>query len=65
MKTPYADINYYVGDVSISLVRLLAFVLAVGCTACLYLLLKKTDLGKAIRAASEEAEGSVLTNRRL
>jgi branched-chain amino acid transport system permease protein len=61
MKTAYADINYYVGDVSISLVRVLAFVLAVGCTSCLYLLLKKTDLGKAIRAASEEPEGSVLT----
>jgi|UniRef100_A0A7C4AR67 branched-chain amino acid transport system permease protein len=61
MKTAYADINYYVGDVSVSLVRLLAFVLAVGCTASLYFLLKKTDLGKAIRAASEESEGAELT----
>ena len=60
MHTRYSDINYYVGDISISLVKLLAFLLAVGCTGALYLLLKKTDLGKAIRAASEEPEGSVL-----
>jgi branched-chain amino acid transport system permease protein len=30
------------------------------CTAVLFLLLTRTDLGKAIRAASEEPEGAVL-----
>ena len=60
LSTPYAAINFYVGDISISLVRVLAFGLAMICTAILYLVLTRTDLGKAIRAASEEREGAVL-----
>lgn len=60
MSTPYSDINYFVGDVSFSLVRMLAFGLAMLCSAALFVLLKKTDLGKAIRAASEEPDGAVL-----
>lgn len=60
LSTPYAAINFYVGDISISLVRVLAFCLAMLCTAILYVVLTRTDLGKAIRAASEEREGAVL-----
>ena len=60
MKTPYAGINFYMGDVSISLVRLLAFGFAMFLSAIIYLMLTKTDLGKAIRAASEEPRGALL-----
>lgn len=60
MKTHYAEINFYIGDVSISLVRLLAFGFAMLLAAMLYMVLTKTDLGKAIRAASEEPEGAML-----
>ncbi len=60
LSTPYAQINFYLGDISFSLVRLLAFGLAMLCTAILYLVLTKTDLGKAIRAASEEPDGAIL-----
>lgn len=60
LATPYADINFYFGEISLSLVRLLAFGLAMLCTAILFVLLTRTDLGKAIRAASEEPEGAVL-----
>jgi branched-chain amino acid transport system permease protein len=60
LATPLARINFYFGDISISLVRLLAFGVAMACSAALYLLLTRTDLGKAIRAASEEREGAVL-----
>lgn len=60
MKTRYAEINFYIGDISISLVRLLAFGLAILLAAMLYLVLTKTDLGKAIRAASEEPKGAML-----
>lgn len=60
LSTPYAQINFYLGDISFSLVRLMAFGLAMLCTAILYLVLTKTDLGKAIRAASEEPDGAIL-----
>ena len=60
LSTPYANVNFYLGDISISLVRLMAFGLAMLCTAVLFVVLTKTDLGKAIRAASEEPEGAVL-----
>lgn len=60
MATPYGDVMYFVGDIAFSLVRMLAFGISMLCTAAIFILLKKTDLGKAIRAASEEPEGAVL-----
>jgi branched-chain amino acid transport system permease protein len=60
LKTRYADITYYVGDISISLSHLMAFGLAVLFSAILYLILSRTDLGRAIRAASEQPEGAML-----
>lgn len=60
LSTPLSGINYYVGDISISLVRVLAFLVAVIATIVLYFILTRTDLGKAIRAASEEREGAIL-----
>jgi len=60
LKTSYASVNFYIGDVSISLVRVLAFVSAVILAGILYLILARTDLGKAIRAASEEPNGALL-----
>jgi len=60
MKTAYSEINFYIGDVSISLVRLLAFGLAMLLAGIIYIVLSKTDLGKAIRAASEEPRGALL-----
>ncbi len=60
MSTAYSDVMYFVGDISFSLVRMLAFALSMVCTLAIFILLKKTDLGKAIRAASEEPEGATL-----
>lgn len=60
LKTGYADINFYLGDISLSLVRLLAFAIAILLAGVLYLILSRTDLGKAIRAASEEPGGALL-----
>jgi len=48
-----------VGGVMISLPKVFAFILAIILTALLYYFLKRTDLGKAIRAASEEKEGAL------
>ncbi|MBW1676622.1 MAG: branched-chain amino acid ABC transporter permease [Deltaproteobacteria bacterium] len=60
VKTPYEFVYFYIGDVSISLLRLLAFCLAMLVAAVVYLVLTKTDLGKAIRASSEEPSGALL-----
>jgi branched-chain amino acid transport system permease protein len=60
MRTSYGKINYYIGDISISLVHLLAFALAVFFVLILYVILHKTDLGRAIRAASEQPVGARL-----
>ncbi len=60
MRTSYGDINYYLGDISISLVHLLAFAMAVFFALVLYVILHKTDLGRAIRASSEQPVGARL-----
>ncbi|MFP4037589.1 MAG: branched-chain amino acid ABC transporter permease [Desulfobacteraceae bacterium] len=60
LQTGYAGINFYFGDISISLVRVLAFIISIIGTVLLYLLLTRTDLGKAIRAASEESIGAMI-----
>lgn len=59
------DVSYVVktlslGSVKISLSRLLAFLFALILSGCLYAILQKTDLGKAIRATSTEREGAEL-----
>lgn len=58
------DIGYLkkattVGTVMISFPKVIAFLFAFFLTAVLYYFLKYTDLGKAIRASSEEKEGAL------
>lgn len=60
VRTSYEFVYFYIGDVSISLLRLLAFCVAMLVASIVYLVLTKTDLGKAIRAASEEPGGALL-----
>jgi branched-chain amino acid transport system permease protein len=60
MKTSYSGVNFYVGEIAFSLSHLLAFGMAVVFSSILYLILYKTDLGRAIRAASEERTGALL-----
>jgi len=59
LDVPYARHVATVGMVIISLPKVIAFFLALLLTISLYYFLKKTDLGKAIRAASEEKEGAL------
>ncbi|HKI98142.1 MAG TPA: branched-chain amino acid ABC transporter permease [bacterium] len=60
VQTHYLSVNYYVGPLTIKLVHLIAFGASLLITLLLYLLLSRTDLGKAIRAAAEEPEGALL-----
>jgi branched-chain amino acid transport system permease protein len=60
MHNTYGDVNYFIGDVSISLPHLLAFGITILFAMFIFVLLTKTDIGRAIRAASEDKVGSTL-----
>ena len=50
----------HIAGTTITLTKLVAFLFAVLLTILLYLLLKRTDLGKAIRATAQDKEGARL-----
>jgi branched-chain amino acid transport system permease protein len=56
----YGFTTFDIFGVRLHLTRLIACVAAIMFTLSLYLFLKKTDLGKAIRAASQQKEGAML-----
>ncbi len=59
MDVQYLKKAAMVGTVMISFPKVVAFLFAVALTVILYYFLKYTDLGKAIRASSEEKEGAL------
>jgi branched-chain amino acid transport system permease protein len=59
VTVPYLAVAPMVGGVMISSPRLIAFLVSVVLTAVLYLFLRRTDLGKAIRAVSQDREGGL------
>jgi len=60
INTTYARTIISIGSVSFSSTRLIMFIFAIAFTVILYLFLKKSDLGKAIRACSDESYGATL-----
>lgn len=52
--------SFLLGGISLNKPKLLAFVFALILTMIVYFILRKTDLGKAIRATSQEREGASL-----
>ncbi|HKG22036.1 MAG TPA: ABC transporter substrate-binding protein, partial [Blastocatellia bacterium] len=58
MTTRYAGATARFGGVSVSLPQLGAFAVALVITATLYLFLMKTDTGRQIRAAAQDAEAA-------
>ncbi len=60
VKVPYAAKFFDVGDALIELPRLIACGGAIVMALALFAFLRLTDVGKAIRALSEEAEGAAL-----
>jgi len=59
LNVPYVKKTATVGTLMISLPKVIAFLFAIFFTVLLYYFLRKTDLGKAIRASSEEKEGAL------
>lgn len=54
----YSGSHFKIGGVIIPIPNLLTFVIAILIAGTIYLFLKKTDLGKGLRAASEDLEGA-------
>jgi len=60
LRLPYATQAFLLGDAVVNVQRLIAFACSVALALALWLFLKHTDTGKAIRAAAEEHEGALL-----
>ena len=60
VQTPYTDASIHVGSVYISVAKLIAFVLAMALSGALTLLLRRTDIGKAMRAAAQNRDVAML-----
>ena len=60
VKTSYSNANLLFGEIIISVPRLIAFVVAIGIIAVLFLFLKKTFTGKAIRALAQQRKAAML-----
>lgn len=59
-KTALSLDSIWIGPVMLDTSRIIAFVLAVTITALIFLFLKKTVMGKRIRAASDNRTGAIL-----
>jgi branched-chain amino acid transport system permease protein len=55
METHYGNVRWKVGELYVPLPELLTLVIATGLAAAVWALLRYTDLGKAMRAAAEDA----------
>ncbi len=60
VKVAYAASNFTIYGVTIPYVRLIAFILALGISLILFIILNKTRLGRAIRATSQDLEAARL-----
>lgn len=60
IRTGYTGLGFSVMEINFSFSRLMAFIMALSATIAVTLFLKKTMLGKAVRAASENLESATL-----
>jgi branched-chain amino acid transport system permease protein len=60
LRLPYTGRGLLLGDAFVNVPRLVAFACSVGLALALWVFLRHTDTGKAIRAAAEEREGALL-----
>ena len=60
LRVPYANASFVIGDALVEVSRLVAARGAVFIALALFVFLRRTDVGKAIRALAEEREGAML-----
>lgn len=65
LSIPLAFKLVKLGGITVRLTTVIAFLGSIALTGVFYMLLKKTDFGKAIRACSEEREGALFCGLKL
>lgn len=60
VASSYASFTIRIGDINISFVRLMALVIALAAAFVVYYFLKRTRVGTAVRAASEDMQATTL-----
>jgi branched-chain amino acid transport system permease protein len=60
VETPYSDTAIQIGGIYLALAKLIAFAVAMLLSALLWLFLRATDLGKAMRAAAQNRDVAML-----
>jgi len=61
LRTAYSGSRFFIGDLMVSIPRLIAFGAALGVVGALFYMMHRTFLGKAIRAAADDREGAALS----
>ncbi len=60
VRTSYTDEAWHLGNISLSVPLVIAFLIAIVLTAGLFILLTKTDLGRSIRATAQDRDAATL-----
>jgi branched-chain amino acid transport system permease protein len=60
VRTSYTDKAWYIGNISLSVPLVIAFLIAIVLTIGLFILLTKTDLGRSIRATAQDRDAATL-----
>src|ERR1700756_784106 len=60
VRTAYTDTALHLGEITVPVAKLIAFVLAMVLSAALWVFLHTTDLGKAMRAAAQNRDVAML-----
>jgi branched-chain amino acid transport system permease protein len=60
VQTPYTEAALHLGPLYVSVAKVIAFAVAMGLSAVLWLFLHTTDLGKAMRAAAQNRDVAML-----
>jgi len=60
VETPYSEAAIHIGPIYIAVAKLIAFAVAMALSAALWVFLRATDLGKAMRAAAQNRDVAML-----
>jgi branched-chain amino acid transport system permease protein len=60
VETPYSEAAIHLGPIYIAVAKLIAFAVAMALSAALWVFLRATDLGKAMRAAAQNRDVAML-----
>ena len=60
VRTTYTDEAWHIGNISLSVPLVIAFLIAIVLTIGLFILLTKTDLGRSIRATAQDRDAATL-----